>query len=66
MKKIRAWAIKKKRHRGFVWRTDPRFYDPLKYALFRTQRDAWEFMKAQNLSLETHAPIMVLIDIKER
>ena len=65
MKKIKAWTIKKKHQRGYIWRTDLRFYEPIKYALFRTQKEAWEYMKARDLSLETHTPEMVLIDIKE-
>jgi hypothetical protein len=65
MRKIRAWAIKNKPRRGYVWRQEIRFFDPFKFALFRTQRDAWEFMKNQGLSIETHIPVLVYIDMNE-
>ena len=65
MRKIRAWAIKNKSRRGYLWREDIRFYDPFKFALFRTQRDAWEFMKNKNLNLENYAPVLVFLEMKE-
>jgi hypothetical protein len=65
MKTIRAWAIKKRSHRGFIWRTDIRFYDPLKYALFRTRKDAWEYMKNRGLPILTHEPVVVFVEIRE-
>ena len=63
MRRISAWVVQAK-HGQYAWRPDSQIGDPLRFAFFRTRKDAVAF--AETKGLKASDVVKVLIRIEEQ
>ena len=61
MRKIKAWAIKSKSSQ-YVWKDNFQIGDPLKFAFFRTRKDALAFAESKRLDSGKVEKVFIRID----
>ena len=61
MRRISAWVVQTK-HGQYAWRPDSQVGDPLRFAFFRTRKDASAFAESKGLNSSDVAKVLIRIE----
>lgn len=61
MRRIKAWAVQGK-HGQYAWRPDSQIGDPVRFAFFRTRKEAILFAETKRLKASDVVKVLIRID----